>query len=187
VVGPPDEEVERLRARHGRFIEREFAFSNERTRAKPFPARDKEGVRAWVVLVPVDIYRQVVLIRKVGDDDWFFPGGGVEAGESVEDAAERELAEETGLDTEGSAVKALWWWQVDYADGPARMAHFVVLQSVFGQPEPRDGGEVAEARAFKDPPLDGTYGQLIHDALADTGMLHQWGIDFEEEQRFGTG
>lgn len=185
--GPPEEEIDSLRARHGRFHEREFNFSPARARKIPFPARDKDGIRAWVVLVPVDIYRQVVLVRKVGDDDWFFPGGGVEPGETVEDAAERELKEETGLDAEGGDIKALWWWRVDYLDGPARMAHFVVLQSVFGDPEPQDGGEIAEARAFKEPPLGGAYARLIHDALSDTGMLHQWGIDFEEEQKFGTG
>ena len=33
----------------------------------------------------------------------------------------------------------------------------------------------------------GAYHTLIHDALADTGMIHQWEVDYEEEQKFGTG
>lgn len=185
-LAPPPEEVEELRRRHGRFHERKFNFSEPADKARPFPAR-KRHTRAWVILVPVDIYRQAVLVRKVGDEDWFFPGGGVEPGETVEQAAERELSEETGLEAEASGLKALWWWTVDYSDGPVTMAHFVFLQTVVGDLEVRDKAEIAEVRAFREPPKEGRYAGLLHDALADTGMLHQWGVDFEEEQKFGTG
>ena len=187
VIGPAAEELDDLRRRHGRFHERRFTFTPPGEGERPFDPTRRAGVRAWVVLVPVDIYRQVLLVRKAHGSDWFFPGGGVEAGETVEEAAERELAEETGLDAEGTTVKALWWWRVDYADGPVEMAHFVMLLSVFGEPKPADEAEVAEVRAFQEPPKEGAYAQLVRDALADTGMLHQWGVDFEVEQKFGTG
>jgi 8-oxo-dGTP pyrophosphatase MutT (NUDIX family) len=186
-VAPPESEIEELRRRHGRFHERRFEFSWPGSNDKPFPAEKSKGVRAWVILVPVDIYRQTMLVRKVGKEDWFFPGGGVEAGESVDEAAVRELEEEVGLVPEGGGLKALWWWTVQYADGPATMAHFVYLMTVVGEAEIHDKKEIAEVRTFKRPPKEGLYAGLIHDALGDTGMMHQWDLDFETELKFGTG
>ena len=185
-VAPNPEEIEALRRQHGLFHERKFVFDEPGEREAPFPAR-ATFVRGWVICVPVDIYRQAVLVRKVGAEDWFFPGGGIEPNETVDEAAERELMEETGMQAESGVLKALWWWTLNYKDGPATLAHFVYLQTVVGEPEVQDTKEIAEVRAFRDPPTTGLYHTLIHDALADTGMLHQWGIDFEQEQKFGTG
>lgn len=186
-IGPPDEEIEDLRRRHGRFHERRFEWTRPDKGDRPWHVDTRQAIRGAVILVPVDIYRQAVLVRRQGDTDFFFPSGGIEPGETVEAAAERDLKEQTGLDAEGSALKALWWWQWNHSDGPVTVAHFVFLQSVMGDMEPQDRSEIAEVRAFRDPPKGGQYVQLIHDALADSGMLHQWGIDFEEEQKFGTG
>lgn len=41
---------------------------------------------------------RLLLIHQAADDRWCLPKGHVEAGESVLDAARREVAEETGLD-----------------------------------------------------------------------------------------
>lgn len=43
---------------------------------------------------------------------WFVPGGGLEPGESVHEAAVREIAEETGIDLAGAALTVL-----AYAEG----------------------------------------------------------------------
>jgi hypothetical protein len=52
---------------------------------------------------------RVLLLRRAGEDhkgEWAFPGGGIEAGETAEDAARRELTEETGHKYEGPLT--LW-------------------------------------------------------------------------------
>ena len=51
------------------------------------------GVRAAVL----NDRGEVFLVRHSYVSGWYFPGGGVEVGETVADALERELAEEAGL------------------------------------------------------------------------------------------
>lgn len=48
----------------------------------------------------VDEQNRLLLQRRSDDGLWGIPGGGVEPGESVEEAAQREVREETGLAVE---------------------------------------------------------------------------------------
>jgi mutator protein MutT len=41
--------------------------------------------------------KQVLMLHRTDNDSWCFPGGAIEPGEKVEEAAKREVLEETGL------------------------------------------------------------------------------------------
>ena len=66
---------------------------------------DNDGYRANVGIVLCNQQSQVMWARRLGQDAWQFPQGGISAGESADEAMYRELWEETGLKQD--AVKVL--------------------------------------------------------------------------------
>ena len=59
---------------------------------------DGDGYRPNVGIIIANNKGQVLWARRVGQDAWQFPQGGINTKESIEDALFRELKEETGLD-----------------------------------------------------------------------------------------
>ncbi|KDE41118.1 Adenosine (5')-pentaphospho-(5'')-adenosine pyrophosphohydrolase [Nitrincola lacisaponensis] len=72
---------------------------------------DSEGFRPNVGIILVNSLGQVLWARRVGQDAWQFPQGGIHQDESPEQAMYRELKEEIGLlpeDVELLAVTRGW-------------------------------------------------------------------------------
>ena len=61
------------------------------------PMIDADGFRPNVGIVVLGPNKQVLWAKRVGQDAWQFPQGGIQRGESPEDALYRELHEELGL------------------------------------------------------------------------------------------
>ncbi len=98
-------------------------------------------------------FRGIVLVeRRNPPVGLALPGGFVEVGESVEDAAVREIKEETGLDVRLSHLLGV------YSD-PRRDPRFHVVSVVFvgdAEGEPKAGSDAKDVRIFslEDIPLE---------------------------------
>lgn len=95
---------------------------------------------------------QVLLVRRANPPDagrWGFPGGKIEQGETVSDAALRELSEETGIKAEAQRIfTAIDVFEQSSNGAPGR--HFILIavlcRWVSGQPVA--GDDALEARWF---------------------------------------
>lgn len=111
------------------------------------------GMTLGVRVLAEDAHGRIALVRHGYMPGWHLPGGGVEHGETAEDAALREFTEETG----GAATGALQLISVhaNHARFPNDHVLLYRLSAEAGTPRPPDW-EIAEVRWLKpnDAPPD---------------------------------
>lgn len=87
---------------------------------------------------------EILLIRRSDNDNWALPGGAIDIGESLAQAAVRETKEETGLDCEITGLVGIYTDPghiiLYTSNGEARQEFSIVLtaRAVSGQPTPSD-------------------------------------------------
>ena len=97
-----------------------------------------------VSVIGRDIDGQILLVRhSYGPQGWYFPGGGIGRMETPEDAARRELREETACSIDG--LKLVGVIDEEISGAPHR-AH--IFEGVVDAMPCADGREVIEARFF---------------------------------------
>ncbi|GGF65908.1 NUDIX hydrolase [Azorhizobium oxalatiphilum] len=67
----------------------------------PLVRRVRHGMTLGVRVIAIDSEDRVLLVRHTYAPGWHLPGGGVDIGESAEEAARRELREETRAEITG--------------------------------------------------------------------------------------
>jgi ADP-ribose pyrophosphatase YjhB (NUDIX family) len=125
-----------------------------------------------VNVVVVNDAGEILMIRRTGNDNWAVPGGAIDLGESVAQAAVREKREESGLECEITGITGI------YSDpkhvillheqrrGTPRISIVLTARPLSGQPTP--SSESSEVRwvpvsEVRDYTMDGSMRIRIKD------------------------
>jgi 8-oxo-dGTP diphosphatase len=117
-----------------------------------------------------DERRQVLLIQRRDVPVWVLPGGGIEAGETPDEAVIREILEETGFHVKISRL-AGQYSPINRLARPTNLYECVILQ---GKPTP--SAETRDVRFFPIdslPPMPPPYLEWIQDALKIGPTVHR--------------
>lgn len=123
----------------------------------------------------------ILMIRRSDNDNWAVPGGAIDLGESLPQAAVRETREETGIECEITGLVGIYTdprHVILYtSDGEARQEFSIVLTArpIGGHPTPSD--ESTEVRWVPRDQIgayamDRSMRMRIEHYLADTGRPH---------------
>ena len=113
-----------------------------------------------VGMIPVYPDGRIVLARRVDSDRFGVPGGIVDWGETIEEAARRELEEETGLEIV-RVIRLVGVYSSPARDPRTHAVNVALAVEVRGEPAIRDPLEISEIHAFA--PGDIPYDHLAFD------------------------
>ena len=97
---------------------------------------------------------RILLIHKIDNDSWALPGGAVDLGESVVEAAVREVAEETGVMIEVTGLVGIYsdpGHVMAYDDGEVRQQFSVCFSARLISGEARPDDTETKAVRWVDP------------------------------------
>ncbi len=142
-----------------------------RIRIEPFTrplffawSRLSRGMTLGVRGVTVDADGRVLLVKHTYLHGWWLPGGGVERGQTCEDALARELREEAGVIVEGRAVLI----SVHANERFFRGDHVLVYRiDRFSMIDRTSRGEIAEVGWFDPAALPDDTHRATRDRLAE--------------------
>ena len=115
---------------------------------------DPAGPKANSIVVAVaaavrNAQGELLLIKRSDNGLWALPGGGQDIGESVVQAARREVYEETGVDVEITGLSGIYSdprHVIAYDDGEVRQEFSLCFHAKPVSGEPRSSSESSEAR-----------------------------------------
>ena len=103
-----------------------------------------------VNVVVADNDGKILMIRRTDNENWAVPGGGMDLGESIRDAAVREVKEETGIDIDVTGVVGIYTnprHLIEYtSDGEVRQEFSIVFTARALGGEPTVSDESSEVR-----------------------------------------
>lgn len=108
--------------------------------------------------VVVDEAGRILLQRRADNDLWSLPGGAMEIGETIADAAIRETREETGLEVRPLYVIGVYSnpsHVVEYADGEVRQQFSVCFACQRAAGDLAPSSESTEVQFFDDETIGG--------------------------------
>jgi 8-oxo-dGTP diphosphatase len=109
---------------------------SDRIKQKPKAGKEKVAAGGVVVRRAADGLC-VLLVHRARYDDWSFPKGGVEEGETLEQAAVREVKEETGLACQVARklTTARYSYRTRKGDERPKVVHYFLMRPTGGHPQ----------------------------------------------------
>ena len=100
-------------------------------------------------VIVVNDQGEILMMRRTDNDNWAVPGGGMDLGQSITDAAVRETREETGIECEITGLVGIYTSPrhvIRYTSNDEVRQEFSVVFS--GRPT---GGELRRALSHRNP------------------------------------